>query len=190
MESNVQDEKRLISEAQNGSRLAFKSLMESNMSSVYYLAMDLIGNNEEAYDLCQEVFVKAWRGLDGFRGDSKFSSWLHRITVNSALSLRRQKKYMMRKEQQTLEKIMNLSGEDARANDAAMAWDVNRHIQASLQTLSEKERAAFVMRHLHDKSLSDISETMKITVGTVKSLLFRGMQKMRRKLKGLENEFK
>ena len=89
----MDQEKRIIQQAQNGEKNAFRQLVDVHKKRVYYLAYDLTGNHQDAEDLSQEVFMKAYKSLSKFRGESKFSSWLHRITVNLFIDMKRSKQY-------------------------------------------------------------------------------------------------
>jgi len=183
------DERQLIEAAQAGNRIAFKQLVESNMKQLYYLAYDLTGNHEDAEDLSQEVFVRAYKNLARFRGDARFSTWLYRITVNSASSMHRTRYFKFRRQQDSLEHAQNISNKESGPFEKAGQSLVNDHVYRAMECLSLKERAAFTLRHLHDQSIAQIAETMNLSNGTVKSLLFRGLQKMRRELEGIKNEF-
>jgi hypothetical protein len=85
----VNEEQLLIQRARNGEMGTFRELVELHKKKIYYLSLDLTGNHHDAEDLSQEVFIKAYRALKNFRGDAKFNSWLHRITVNTCISQRR-----------------------------------------------------------------------------------------------------
>ncbi|HSE39601.1 MAG TPA: sigma factor, partial [Acidobacteriota bacterium] len=81
----VSDEQELLSRAQKGDEGAFQTIVDKYKRQMYYLALDLTGNHHDAEDLSQEAFVKAYTSIQGFRGDAKISSWLHRIVVNAHL---------------------------------------------------------------------------------------------------------
>jgi RNA polymerase sigma-70 factor (ECF subfamily) len=163
--------------------MAFRELVERHKRRVYYLALDLTGNHHDAEDLSQEVFIKAYRALDRFRGDAQLQTWLYRITVNTYLNMRRKKALLFMKLRDSFADT-RLEPEDGAApgDTGAEKRVVQQHIERAMKALSPKERSAFVLRHYHDLSLKDVAEAMEVAEGTVKSLLFRAVQKLRKEL--------
>ncbi len=171
-----------------GDMTAFQDLVERYKRRVYYLAYDMLGDHHEAEDVSQEVFIKVFRAIKGFRRDAKMSSWIYQITVNSAIDLLRRRKA---KPSVNLEGFEHLELQDnppgtgtavpdpARQAEAAL---LQRHIQQALSQVSPRERAVFVMRHYNEFKIDEIAAVLDISSGTVKSLLFRALQKMRRQL--------
>lgn len=155
---------------------AFRSLVEVHQRAVYFLALDLTGQHHDAEDLSQEVFIKAYRALDAFRGEASAYSWLYRITVNTFLNRRRKKALRLRQ----LWDDFNLHGTRDAAPEQELEADVRRrHVQAALRKLSPRERTAFVLRHYQDLSIKEVAGLMDVAEGTVKALLFRAVQKLR-----------
>lgn len=178
------EDSALITRAQNGDKEAFRLLVESHAQRLYALAYDLTANRLDAEDLVQEVFIKVYRYLASFRGNAKFSTWLHKITVNTWLNIRKSKYYQSRQNERTLEeKEHNM----IRTNSDP-ATNVHEHISLALNRLSERERSAFVLRHYHDMPLREIGSALKITTGTVKSLLFRSVKKLQKQLEPYRQE--
>lgn len=155
---------------------AFRSLVEANQRAVYYLALDLTGQHHDAEDLSQEVFIKAYKALDAFRGEASAYSWLYRITVNTYLNRRRKKALRFRQ----LWDDFSLMGTRDSAPGQEVEADIRRqHVNAALRKLSPRERTAFVLRHYQDLSVKEVAGLMDVAEGTVKSLLFRAVQKLR-----------
>lgn len=184
----VTEERELISRAQNGDMNAFRQLVEQHRRNVYYLALDLSGHPQDAEDLSQEVFIRAFRFLGNFRGDAKFGSWLYRITVNSYIGNRR-KKRMPAVPLQNPNSHIGADPESyladtatASPEDTTAAGDIQQHIRRALKQLSPRERAVFVLRHYCEMPLRDIAETLDIAEGTVKSLLFRAIKRLQKAL--------
>ena len=182
------DEQQLITQIRKGDQFAFRQLVEANKHKVYYLALDLTGNHHDAEDLAQDVFVQAFRMLESYRGEGKFSSWLYRITVNLNLNKKRKKALSAMKLQEdfTTEKSDGASfaggsiqENPERTTDGSLAQE---HINKALQSLSDRERSVFVLRHYQDMALKDIATTLNIAEGTVKGLLFRAIRKLQTKL--------
>ncbi len=171
-----------------GDMSAFQNLVDHFKKKVYYLAYDIVGDHHEAEDVSQEVFIKVYRSLKNFRKDAKMSSWIHQITVNSAIDLLRKRKAkpsVNLEEFDVLEPRDNLPGMGTAAVDpesSAEAAMLQARIQHALLQVSPRERSVFVMRHYNDFQLDEIADVLEISTGTVKSLLFRAMQKLRREL--------
>lgn len=157
----------------------FRAFVEAHQRTVYYLALDLTGNHHDAEDLSQEVFIKAHRALDNFRGDASVKSWLYRIAVNTYLNKRRKKAlaFMTLKDDFDLEHSAYVQpDQDAEADR------IRHHLEHAMKRLSAKERSAFVLRYRQELSIREVAETMKVAEGTVKSLLFRAVKKLRKTL--------
>jgi len=190
----MNQERSLLIRIRDGDPRAFRELVEEHKHNVYYLAMDLVGNHFDAEDISQEVFIKVHKSIDKFQGESKLSTWLYRITMNTYLDRRRKKSLNVislstqRDDDgpDPLDIVADgVTGNPERETSSAK---IDEHINEALQTLSEKERAVFVMRHYHDLPIKDIARTLEIADGTVKSLLFRSIRKLREKLARYRDE--
>lgn len=185
------EEKDLIHQVQTGNRNAFRQLVEEYKRKVYYLAFDLTGNHMDADDLSQEVFIKIFRSIDNFRHESKFSTWIYRVTVNCWINMKKSKAYKIRVGQDGPETNVQIDEQKASEENPlreAEAADLHKFIQDALHKLSPKEKSVFIMRHYHDLSLKEIGTTLNISVGTVKSLLFRAINKLQKQLAGYKKE--
>ena len=185
------DERELIDRAQRGDMESFRLLVERARANVYRLAYDLTSNRHDAEDLSQEVFLKVYRSLQQFRGDAKWSSWLYRITVNTCCDHYKSSttKIMKRTEDIENDKSNNIFCSDAALPDkSANAKMIQENIDRALHQLTSRERSVFVLRHYHDLPLKQIAETLEITDGTVKTLLFRAIQKLRQELAFYKND--
>ena len=193
------DERLLIKQAKQGDMEAFHELVESSKLNVYLLAFDMLRNRHDAEDVSQDVFLQAYRSLDKFRGDAKWSTWLYRITVNTCLD---KNKSAMKKALDYRDDIGSdgPTGISRQPHDAVLpdrsaeSTFIQGHIERALGCLSTQERTVFVLRHYHDLSLKQIAESLSVAEGTVKSYLFRAVQRLQRELAfyktdlGLENE--
>jgi RNA polymerase sigma-70 factor (ECF subfamily) len=193
-EYRLDQEQITIERAQKGDREAFRQLVETHQRMVYHLARNLTGNHHDAEDLTQEVFIQVYRNIHRFRGDSKFSSWIYRIAVNSHISRTRKKswKTLVFKENLEDQAIKQNPASQARyANPekAAEAGLLQGHIQRAVEQLSPRERSVFVLRHYEDMPLNEIARTLNIHTGTVKSSLFRALQKLQKSLSFYQNDF-
>ena len=184
----VQNEQFLVDRFCNGDHAAFHELVNLHKKKIYYLAYDITGNHHEAEDISQEVFIKMFRSLKTFRRDAKMSSWLYQITVNTSIdSLRKSSK----KPKKTIDEFDQINIQESILPSGTHAFDpaqstessqIQNHISEALQKISPKERTVFVMRHYNDLKLSEIAEILNVTIGTVKSLLFRAIKKLRKEL--------
>ena len=157
----------------------FPALVEQYKRPLYALAYDLTGNHHDAEDLSQEVFIKAYRGMDGFRGEAQVYSWLYRIAVNTFLNKRRKKALRFRQLWDDFSQRPSDDGPHPETDRQAEAEVIRGHVEAALRKLSPRERTAFVLRHYQDLSLREVADTMDVAEGTVKSLLFRAAKKLR-----------
>ncbi len=191
------DDRLLIDRAKSGELDAFRELVERSRLDVYRLAYDLTGNRHDAEDLSQDVFLKAYRSIGSFRGDSKWSTWLYRITVNTCLDRRRKKSEQMMDYRDDIGTDEPAEGEtmpNPSPDRIAESSMIQKRIEAALDALTPRERSVFVLRHYHDLSLKEIARSMGVSEGSVKSFLFRALQRLRKELSfyrsdiGLESE--
>jgi RNA polymerase sigma-70 factor (ECF subfamily) len=193
----VREERQLVERLQRGDAGAFREMVESHKRGVYALAYDLSGNHDDAEDLSQEVFIKAFRAIGSFRADAKLASWLYRITMNTHIDSRRRKPVALVSLDGARSPEGDESDEPAReivdgatphpdrvAGRARFQADVERAMDA----LSTQERSVFVLRHYHDMPIREISSSLSIAEGTVKSLLFRAIRKLRDRLSHYRGE--
>ena len=180
------DEHLLIDRAKQGDLQAFRELFENSKRTVYRLAYDMTGNRHDAEDLSQDVFVKAYRSLPGFRGDAKWSTWLHRITVNTCLDHRKSSKPNSMEFNDEIEHHTHTATpehhETILPDRAVQSTMIQQHIQRALDCLTPRQRSVFVLRHYNDLSLKQIAETLEVAEGTVKTLLFRAVQRLQKEL--------
>ncbi len=188
------DEYGLVEEARNGSINAFRQLVELYKVKIYRLAYDLTGNSMDAEDLSQDVFLKAYRSLEKFRGDAKFGTWLYRITVNTCLDNRNKKSLSMitplsstvhEEDSSPLEQ----AGSSVSPDQAAEASIIQSNIERALERLTPREKTVFMLRHYHDLPLKEIAETLEISIGSVKTLLFRAIRRLQGELSMYRQEY-
>lgn len=182
------DEKLLVEQARSGSKAAFRELVEHNKKGVYYLALDMLANIEDAEDVSQEVFIKAFNSLNKFKGDSKFSTWLYRITVNTCLTLRNKKSHTAFKANEEMEEIIkneNRLKDESHTADPEKSVNMkmfSESLKSAVEKLSPKEKTVFILRNYKELSFEEIVKIVKLKSGTVRSLNFRALQKLRTEL--------
>ena len=191
----VNEEQVLVTRARGGDRLAFREIVERYKKKIYYLAYDLTNNHHDAEDLSQEVFIKAFRSINSFRGDSKFSSWLYRIAVNTSISKQRKKSYSAMQLEEDFENDKNprnLNFHESSSQNpekVAEAGVMQQHIRIALERLTSREKSIFILRHYNDLPFKEISHILKITIGSVKSMHFRAIKKLQKELSFYRQEF-
>lgn len=171
-----------VARARAGDREAFRALVEKHSRNVFRLAFRVMGNEEDAEDVVQETFLKAYRNLQRFAGQSEFSTWLHRIAANCAVdALRRRRPRESRREPLEAEALEAVAG-DASPERAFFGSELKDRIARSLERLSAMERAAFVLRHFEGRTIAQISRTLGVRRGAAKNCVFRAVSKLRRDL--------
>ena len=180
-------EQELVARAKAGDQDAFEQLVLDNQNKVYTLAFRMVNDREEAADLAQEAFLKAWQGLPNFQGESSFSTWLHRLTTNLCIDwLRRQTR------RREIEPVASLDDEERSwAEPADPGQDPQRQLERkelhralarALQALPDHHRQVLVMRELSGLSYQEIGQALDLDMGTVKSRIARARLALRKNL--------
>lgn len=173
----------LVEKARTGDRRAFGKLVEKYQRRVYSLAFGILRQREDAWDVAQEAFVKAYKKLDRFEGNSAFYTWLYRITYNLSIDTLREKS---RREtvdlegNRKLEEVLQSDGRPAGEHPDQMAQrrELHRVLQAAMSKLSDKHRAIIVLREVEGLSYEEMAEVLGISKGTVMSRLFHARQNL------------
>lgn len=170
------EEQELIMQAQSGDQAAFAQLVERYQKTVYHQALRLLSNPEDAADITQEVFLKVWRTLPSFRGESSFSTWLYRLTDNAAIDLlRREKK---RRDTPSLDDEDTdwqsvLSDTSASPHELAARNELQAAVRDGLSKLSDDHRRVLILREINGLSYEEIGAILDLSAGTVKSRISR-----------------
>jgi RNA polymerase sigma-70 factor (ECF subfamily) len=175
------DDARLVHASLSGDNGAFGELVKKYEKLVYNTSYQLIGNPDDAFDVSQETFIKAYRSLGSFRGDSKFSTWLYKICQNAARdyirSKSRQKTVSLTAydEDDTKEIQMDIPDDDISSQpDRSLEREETRSaVREAIAKLSEDHKNVIVLRDIEGYSYEDISEILNLEIGTVKSRLNR-----------------
>ncbi len=169
-------EEELVDRAKKGDVGAFEALYRANSGRVYGLCLRMTGNVAEAEDLVQEAFVRAWQKLNLFRGESAFSTWLHRLTVNLALTNRRS--HARRVARVTVTDDLAPYERETAAPQAGLRAD----LEQAIASLPEGARRVFVLHDVEGYRHAEIASIMGLAVGTTKAQLHRARRLLREAL--------
>jgi RNA polymerase sigma-70 factor (ECF subfamily) len=176
-------EKKIILKAAAGDRSAFRELVLEHSQAMFRLAWRLTCDKSSAEDIVQDAFIKAWRKIGDFKMQSSFRSWMHRITVNTAMDYLRKKS--RRSQFETEEPEYETLSASAETSSQDQQIDISRQTQTAMMKLSDNERTVLMLRHFEGHSIKEISQMLKITNGACKQTIFRAVQKMRTELRPL-----
>lgn len=183
----MSDDLSLVDRLALGDRAAFRELVEAYKKKVYYLAYDMLGNGSDAEDVSQDVFVKVFRSFGTFKRGARLGSWIYRITYNTCIDhLRKRETTPEAVETEVLETRpaaeVAFSAAPADPLRAAERQLLQRRVELALEKVSPQEKAVFLLRHYDDLMLKDIAEALGLSIGSVKSYLFRAVKKLQREL--------
>jgi RNA polymerase sigma-70 factor, ECF subfamily len=158
----------VIRRAQAGDMAAFEIIYRENSPRVFVLCLRLSGGTRyEASELMQDVFIRAWKGLSGFRGESAFSSWLHRLTVNTTLQA-------ARSEKRRIARVVSVEDPESMEAESLRATpDINVDLERAIAALPEGARMAFVLHEIEGYKHDEIAVQLGVAAGTVKAQLHR-----------------
>jgi len=168
-------------EARLGDQQAFRFLVERHSRLVFRLAYRMTGNEQDAEDLVQESFLRAYKQLHTFDERAAFSTWLHRICVNCSLDLLRARK-SRRTEDDATSWLEQVAAPEPSPERLTQSNQMAQLLEPALSRLSENERAAFVLRHYEGSSIEEIARALGIQTSAAKHSVFRAVQKLRRSL--------
>jgi len=180
------DETVLIQAAQAGNRAAFRALYDLNSARIYALAYHYVKNQEDAEDILQDTFIKAFRKIATFRvgAETNFSSWLFRVGINCSIDhLRRNKSRPAALGLEALESVPSKASDSDPALEHARG-EFREHIERCLCGLSPRQRMIFLLKHEQQLSIREIAVELHCTEGSVKTHLFRAVTALRRHFKG------
>ena len=169
-----------LKRAVRGDERAFEALIEPYADATYRLCLRMMGNEQDAADMAQEAFLRAWRSLSSYKGQSRFSTWLYRVTSNVCLDeLRRGK----RRKASSLDERIDAGWAPVDDMDTpehhAMRTEQRRALERAIQELPEDMRSAVVLRDIQGCSYDEIADILGANVGTIKSRISRARARLR-----------
>jgi len=181
----------VLDRARQGDSEAFQALVERHSRSVFRLAYRMTGNEQDAEDVVQESFLRAYRQLGRFESRANFGTWLYRIVSNCSVDLMRSKQA---RHDQVRGDSLDEAAVDLPAADVpgpermAQSAEIERRVQDALRELSPLERAAFTLRHYEGRSIDEISATLGLGTSAAKHSVFRAVKKLRAALAPLRSQ--
>ena len=193
----VDKDEELVRRAQNDDPWAIEQLVLRYQKKVYQIAYQMLaGDEQEAQDLTQDTFLKAFRNIKRFKGNASFYTWLYRIVINTCLDARRRRRRWKEiffpwrlerpKEETCTSSLEDYPDPDKNANPLSMAGkrQLEQDLKKVMNTLSERQRDIFQLKIFHEMSIPEIAQMMNLAEGTVKTHLYRATQVIQKKLKG------
>lgn len=179
---NVED-KRLIADCLRGNTNAFGELVLRYQDRLYNSVYRLVGRAEDAQDVVQEAFLNAYQSLRSFKGDSLFFTWLYRIAVNTAISLKRKQRSVLsfdacRNGDENTMDPPDLS-EESGPGQALERTEEEQRLQSALNRLSPEHRIVLILKEIEGQKYEDIAEVLQVPIGTVRSRLHRARSELR-----------
>jgi len=185
------DDDALVSRSQAGDRSAFDELVLRYQDRIYRLVAHMVRRKEDAFDVAQECFVKAYRGLSEFRGDAAFSTWLYRIAIHTATSHQRRMAARMQDRHVSIDAARHNPGTAHAAELAASTpgpdeavdrSEQRRLVRRAIQALDHEYRVVVLLRDMEGRTYDEIGELLQCPLGTVKSRLHRAREQLREAL--------
>ena len=178
-------DEELVAKSVGGDADSFNELVLRWERPIYALAYRTIGREEDARDVCQETFLRAFRALPGFRGQAKFSSWLYRIALNLCRDwIRRERRAPIVQPPEDVD-VMELAAASEPSEsieDLVARKDLSRAVERAMALLPDEQRTAIVLKEYHGLTFQEIAELLGCPLSTVKTRLYQGLTVLRREL--------
>lgn len=166
--------------AVRGDERAFETLIGPYLDTTYRLCLRMMGNEQDAADMAQEALVRAWRALGSYKGQSRFSTWLYRVTCNVCLDeLRKRKNLRTQSLQELQEEGVELVDPGQTPEMAAERAQTRKELSEAIGKLSQEHRAALVLRDVHGLPYEEIAQILDVNLNTVKSRIGRARAALR-----------
>ncbi len=178
---NHPDELKLIQDFNNGNEQAYNQLVLRYKEKIYWIVRRMITDHDEADDVTQNVFIKAYHSLGSFKGDSSFYTWIYRIAINLSLNEIRRKK--LRRTFSLDEEIHHVRSTDAQPLEAMERDERTRLIREAIELLPDKQKKVFILRYYEELPYEEISRILKTSVGGLKANYFHAVRKIGERIK-------
>ena len=170
----MQNTKKIINDILSGDTEAFRQIIAENQRLVYHIVFRLVENVSDREDLCQDIFIKIYQNLSGFKFDSKLSTWIGRIAYNATINHLKKKKTPLYDDQcRESESVETVPAEQTLPDQLLTSNDLHHHLMVEIKKLPQNYATILTLFHLEEMSYLEIAEIMNLPEGTVKSYLFR-----------------
>jgi RNA polymerase sigma-70 factor (ECF subfamily) len=176
----------LVERCKSGDEVAWKELVELTHREVYTLCLRILNDPGDAAEATQDAYLKAWRGLKGFRGDAQFTTWLYRVASNAAISKHRSRKRRRVHEVGAEDELLSAMAAPGSVEQTAEIRRDVRELEAAIRNLPDHYRSAVVLRDVYGMSIDEISKELKITETAAKVRVHRGRKKLKEAIYGEE----
>lgn len=187
------EEASLLARARQGDTRAFDELVTMHREKIYMHAYQIVRNEDDAMDIAQDTFIRAWRSLAKFDGKASFTSWLYRIATNAAIDVCRKRQSRPQVELESVPMKVDAASHTTPSQPAAPGEgmdraEIKRRVEAAFALLSPEHRAVVVLKELDDLSYEEIAKRVGCSLGTVMSRLFYARKKLQPLLQDLHEE--
>ena len=191
---NTQEDRELVAAAKTGDNKAFEALLKKYRKSVYYMLLKMIKNPDDAEDLTQEAFAKAFNSIEKFDATYAFSTWLFRIATNNCIDFIRKKRVQTVSIDQPMEGDdgsnirFDVRDDDLDPNQSMLKQQRKRFLNMAIDRLPEKYRMLVELRYFKELSYEEVAQELQIPLGTVKAQLFRARELLNQELKNIKSQ--
>ena len=179
-------DEELVARSRSGDQDSFNQLIVRWERPIYALAYRVLGREEDARDVCQDTFLRAYRALPGFKGQAKFSSWLYRIALNLCRDwIRRQQRAPVSQMPEDIDPAELLAETEPTESieDLVARRELSAIVADAMKSLSDEQRTAIILKEYHGMTFQEIAELQGCPLSTVKTRLYQGLNVLRRHLK-------
>ncbi|QDT03350.1 ECF RNA polymerase sigma factor SigW [Rubripirellula lacrimiformis] len=180
------EESQLIDRALDGDRDAFTELVQVNQDRLFASMLQVTGSPDEAEEVVQEAFIRAFMKLDTFQRNSQFFTWLYRIAFNSALSRRRRKRARVSLDQCRENSGLEITDSGDAVDEPMLRRERVAMVRQAMKTLTDEHRSILVLREMDENTYEDIAEILEISIGTVRSRLSRARNQLKLSLEAMQ----
>ena len=178
-------DEELVARSKTGDTESFNQLVKRWERPIFALAYRTLGREEDARDVTQETFLRAFRGLGGFKGDAKFSSWLYRIALNLCRDWMRKERrapILAVPEGVEVEQLVAEQGPSETVEDLAARAELGREVAKAMESLPAEQRQAIILKEYHGLTFQEIADLMRCPLSTVKTRVYQGLSTLRKQL--------
>ncbi|MCD0458802.1 RNA polymerase sigma factor [Roseiconus lacunae] len=182
------DEPRLIDRALKGDRSAFTELVRQNQERLFASMLQVTGSPEEAEEVTQDAFIRAFTKLDTFQRNSQFFTWLYRIAFNGALTRRRKKRARVSLDQIREDNGLEIADDNDAVDEEMLRAERVGLVRSAIETLTEEHRRILILREMEDFAYEEIADVLEISIGTVRSRLSRARGQLKKAIETIERQ--